>query len=172
MIRGKCLQCGGGGTGNWYDCVCNSPDPSGEALRALEDVNALRAPAYDFAKTERIIAEANRVLAKYENQKVEFEISAYVNDDISRDEYSVVLLCDSQDGECAKIISYWFFQKGLISMPDGFCIMPVDADLCFHIRAVSVKDFYDEQQIELWDLYHSLPWSNRDVAQLTIRMNQ
>lgn len=172
MIRGKCLQCGGGGTGNWYDCVCNSPEPSNEALRALEDANALRAPAYDFAKTERIIAEANRVLAKYAGHNIEFEISSFVTDEISPTEYSIVLLCDSQDCEYAKIISSWLFQTGLVSTPDGFCVMPVDADLCFHIRAVSVRNFSAEQQKALWELYHSLPWSIRDVAQLTVRMNR
>ncbi|MFY7837257.1 MAG: hypothetical protein ACOVQ0_13370 [Novosphingobium sp.] len=172
VIRGKCLQCGGGGSGNWYDCVCDNPEPSAEALRALEDVNALRSTAYDFIETEKVIAEANRVLAKWERYNIDFEITTSVTDEISEYDFSIVMICDLQDSKYAEIISQWMFQKELVSTPDGFCIMPVDADLCFQIRAVSIRDFNDGDNKALWDLFHALPWGNRDVAQLTIRMNR
>jgi len=159
MSSAKCLQCGGGGSLNWYECICHAPPASHESIEAVNG---------SFTRWMQTNERFKAVIKppKYNYDYLTDNEVAALNFDAS-----IVLICDYRDNNPSKILSDWLFYKGLVSTADGFCVLPVDADNAFTIRAVSVKNLGDEGCEELFELFRTLPWENRPVARLTVQMN-
>lgn len=84
---------------------------------------------------------------------------------------SLSLTCHSDDAEWAELVSHLMWERCLVSRPDGFSVLPVDADLGLHLRAVSVRELTETDTMELDAFFHGLPWDRRYVAKMTISRN-
>jgi len=84
---------------------------------------------------------------------------------------SLSLTCHSDDADWAELVSQMLHEQGLISTPDGFSVLPVDADLGLHLRAVSVRELTEDHTEALDEFFHGLPWLRRYVAKMTISRN-
>jgi hypothetical protein len=162
MAGVKCLQCGGGGPLNWYDCVCEDTEPSSEAWQAVNEA------AQNLSNKHKMY----RMVAKLREAKAVRENATCPNQTKSTNcDASIVLICDIIDTDQCDTLSRWLFLRQLVSTPDGLCVMPTDADNAFHIRAVSVKGLGVDGNEQLWALFQSLPWKNDDAARLFVRMD-
>ncbi len=84
---------------------------------------------------------------------------------------SLTLICRSEDSCWAELVSIFLYDRGLVSAEDGFSVLPVDADLAFQIRAVSVKEFNERDQMDLSDFVRGLPWEYSGAVYLQAYRN-
>lgn len=84
---------------------------------------------------------------------------------------SISLVCAVEDDQWADLVSEFLHEKGHVSTPDGFCVMPTDADSKFHLRSVSVPHMSDLAVEQLSWFFGGLPWDKRHVARMTIIHN-
>lgn len=84
---------------------------------------------------------------------------------------SLSITCHSEDGQWAGLLSLWLFERGFVSTEDGFSVLQTDADLGFHIRAVSVRELTENDIMDLEDVFRSLPWERKGMVNMHIRRN-
>jgi len=84
---------------------------------------------------------------------------------------SISLTCSAGDDQWADLVSEFLHEGGFVSTPDGFCVMPTDADSKLHIRSVSVPHMSDGAVERLSWFFGGLPWERKDMARMTIIHN-
>lgn len=84
---------------------------------------------------------------------------------------SLSLTCSVEDCQWADLVSEFLHEGGHVSTPDGFCVMPTDADSKLHLRSVSVPHMTDLAVESLSYFFGGLPWRDRNVARMTILHN-
>lgn len=84
---------------------------------------------------------------------------------------SLTLNCHVDDTHLADMVSAMLHQRGYVSTPDGFSVLPVDADLALHMRAVSVRELNEKDIADLDLFFHRLPWDHRNLVKMIIHRN-
>jgi hypothetical protein len=102
-----------------------------------------------------------------------YDYSYMTDEEKSRLDFSasITLTCHRDDTGWAELVSGLLHERGHISTPDGFSVMPVDADNQFHMRAVSVPHMSDQDVEDLTRFFLSLPWREEDLARMIVLHN-